>query len=176
MAKRPWGSVGALLVFISLSLLFFAWAMKHEPQPGKDDAEELTRIYDLEEFGRVEGSLLYTPKNYGFFNEHTIVVVEQFLEKGEPYGDQYILIKAGEELPESELAKMQDELADKNAEIRSKHEVQVYKSGKKAAEEWYVKKIAIQGDERYLSFIPIEAVNGEGFNFFTEGYERFKDF
>lgn len=176
MVKRLLMAAGALLGISFIGFLIFGAFMKHEPEPSKGDVEALVHLYDLEEFGPVEGSLLYTPNNWGFFNSHTIVVVEQGLGQGEQYGNQYILIKAGEKLAAPEKEKIEKGLNRLNAEVHSKHRLQAYKEGEKVAEEWYYKAVFTSGNEPYLSFIPIDAVDGQGFNFAEEGYTYFKDF
>lgn len=176
MVKRLLMATGALLVINFIGLLIFGVFMKHGPEPSKGEVEALAHLYDLEEFGPVEGSLLYTPNNWGFFNGYTIVVVEQALGQGEQYADQYVLIKAGEKLAANEKEKIEESLSGLNAEVHSKHRLQVYKEDGKVAEAWYYKAIFISGNEPYLSFIPFDAVDGEGFNFAEEGYSYFKDF
>lgn len=176
MGKRLLISMGALAAFVFLGFLIFVLMMEYEPAPSKRAVGELAHIYDLEKFGPVEGSLLYTPRNYGFFNEYNIVVVEQSLGEGNHYGHQYVLIKPAEELAKSEKEEIQKDLIDKNSDIRSKHKIQVYKNGEKVEEEWYFKEISVYDGEIHLSFIPIETINENRFNFFTEGYTEFKDF
>lgn len=176
MVKRLLIAVGSLLVTSFLGYLIFGVFMKHEPEPSKGKVEALAHLYDLEEFGPVEGSLLYTPNNWGFFNGYTIVVVEQALGRGDQYADQYVLIKAGEKLGANEKEKIEESLSSLHAEVHSKHRLQVYKEDEKVAEAWYCKVIFTSGNERYLSFIPVDAVDGQGFNFAAEGYTYFKDF
>lgn len=176
MAKRLLISFGALLAISLLGFRIFGLFMAYEPEPSKREAEALTHVYDLEEFGPVEGSLLYTPENWGFFNDYTIAIVEQQLGEGKAYADQYVLIKAGERLTENEKGELGKRLAGRNADVRSKHKTQVYQQGNKISEAWYYKTIFTSGNERYLSFIPMGADDGQGFNFSREGYTYFKDF
>lgn len=178
MAKR---FVLAMAAFISLIFgifLIYSYSMTNEAEPGKSAAEKLAGASDLEAFGAVEGAYLYTPKNYGFFNESAIYVVERNLGDSQNYDDKYVVIEAGEVLTEEERDSLKQKWAAEEFpnkyEIDSRHRIQVVEAGEVTREEWVYKVLFDVDGETYLSFRPAEGE--ERFNLSAAGYEQFRDF
>ncbi|WP_409251703.1 hypothetical protein V1502_16405 [Bacillus sp. SCS-153A] len=183
MGKKLLLLVSAVIALIIIGFLTFIFRLKYEPAPSSGKVEEMVDANDLVAFGDVEGSYLYTPRNYGYYNEKNIYIVEKSFGDGEQYDDHYVVIKQGEEItdnPKSLVEQINSKysLAKKLMDVRviSKHKIQVYKNNEKVKEEWFYKVTFAHGDDDYLSFIsPAEDVN-DRFNFFTKGYEQFLNF
>lgn len=157
--------------------------MAHDPSPSKHDAEELVHAYDLKKFGEMESSYLKTPKNFGFYNEQRIYVVEQALGDREEDGERYAVINSGEPLTAEEeklAAQYEEQLAaidpSEQARVISKHKVAVYQKGEMIQSEWLFKAVYGIDGKKGLSFVPLPFADNLAFNLFTEGYEQFEDF
>lgn len=184
MKKRLFLFFSSLIALITIGFLIFLFMFNYEPTPSKNNVEEMVSAKDLTEFGEVEGSYLLTPRNYGFYNKDSIYIVEQYLEKGKEYGEQYVIIEEGLELTDDDgqyinQIQAKDELRNDyigDLEVISKHRMTVYKNNEKVEENWLF-KITYKYDEDYfLTFLLPENIEEGRFNFFTEGYERFLQF
>ncbi|ANU09502.1 hypothetical protein A1A1_11987 [Planococcus antarcticus DSM 14505] len=184
MKKRLFIFFSSLIALLIMGYFIILFMFYYEPTPSKHNVEEMVSAKDLTDFGEVEGSYLRTPKNYGFYNKDSIYIVEQYLEKGEEYDKQYVIIEEGLELTDDDsqainqiLAK--DELQTdylSNLKVISKHRMTVYKNNEKVEESWLF-KITYKYDEDYfLTFLLPENIEEGKFNFFAEGYEQFLQF
>lgn len=184
MLKRFFIVLASVILVISAGFLIIRFMYMHEPTPNKADVEEMVKERDLTEFGRVEGSFLQTPKNYGFYNGDSIYIVEQYLDKGDEYGNQYVVIEEGEELTaEDDSAINQiktregfDDGYTDEFEVLSKHWMTVYKDNAEIETAWLYKIIYKYDGSYFLTFLLPEESDEDRFNFFTEGYEQFREF
>ncbi|WP_238937867.1 hypothetical protein AWH56_26730 [Anaerobacillus isosaccharinicus] len=71
MGKKLLFFFTAIIALIIIGFLTFIFMMKYEPTPRKGEVEEMVNANDLVEFGYVEGSYLYTPRNYGYYNDNS---------------------------------------------------------------------------------------------------------
>ena len=114
MKKRLVISFIAIATVPLLTLMFF---MKYEPTPSKRTVEKMVQVNNLQEFGDVEGSYLYTPRNFGYFNENNIFVVEKSLGEEQQYNNQYVVIKPAEKITEDDqqlVEKIQEDMTIDN--------------------------------------------------------------
>lgn len=184
MKKRLFIFLALLIALMISGYLIFLFMFYYEPIPNRNDVEELVGERNLVEFGKVEGSHLLTPRNYGFYNDESIYIVEQYLDKGGDYGNQYVVIKEGEHLTdEDEQALVQVNAKEAvhtgyldDFQVRSKHRMIVYKNNKKIEENWIFKVTYKYDGDYFLSFLLPEDTDEDRFNFFTEGYEQFQQF
>lgn len=184
MRKRFLMVLTGLAALFGIGWLVLLFLISYEPTPNKGEVEEMVGERDLVEFGEVEGSFLLTPRNYGYYNELNIFIVEQYLDKGREYGGQYVVIGEGADLTgedeeaisqiKAERALQEDYVGD--LQIISKHRMTVYKDDEKIEENWLYKITYLYEGQPYLTFmLPVN--EGENrFNFFTEGYEQFLQF
>lgn len=183
MGKKLLLLFSAIIALIIIGFVTFIFLLKYEPAPSIREVEEMVNAKDLVEFGDVEGSYLDTPRNYGYYSETKIYIVEKFFGKGDQYDDQYVVIKKGEEITDNpkllvEQIKSKYILSEglKDVQVISKHKIEVYKNKEKVKEEWFYKVTYAYDDENHLSFIsPAQDLNDK-FNFFTKGYEQFLNF
>lgn len=171
-----------LAVSVLLFSLFFlySFAMSHEPAPGKRHVEKTVRAYDLQKFGPIEGAFLHTPKNYVFYNNHRLYIVEQSFGNNEEFSDRYAVIESGEALfAEDETAfhffSQKENLLNGSA-YKSKHKMSIYQDGETIKEEWLLKAVFSSDEGKYLSFVPLANPGDSGFNLSVEGYKKFLDF
>lgn len=180
MGKKLLLLFSAIIVLIITGFLTFIFMLKYEPAPSIGEVEEMVNANDLVEFGDVEVSYLYTPRNYGYYNENNIYIVEKSFGEGEQFDDQYVVIKKGEVITDNpklllEQIKSKYTLSDglKDVQVISKHKIQAYKNKEKVKEEWFYKVTYAYDNDNFLS--PAQDVN-DRFNFFTKGYEQFLNF
>jgi|GEM_PF-4409965 len=184
MKKRLFFFFSSLIALVTTGYLLFLFVFYYEPTPSKINVEEMVSAKDLKKFGEVEGSYLQTPRNYGFYNKDSIYIVEQYLEKGKEYADQYVIIEEGLELMDDDgqainQIQAKDELQVDyvgDLEIISKHRMTVYKNNEKVEENWLFKITYKYDEEYFLTFILPENIEEGKFNFFAEGYEQFLQF
>lgn len=183
MIRRFFLLLSIATAVILVLFLSYRFSMAHAPSPNKHDAEELVHAYDLKKFGKMESSYLETPKNFGFYNEQCIYVVEQALGDREEYTDRYAVIDSGEPLTseEEKLAeqyKAQLSAIDPSEQVHiiSKHKVAVYQKGEMIQSEWLFKAVYGIDGKKGLSFVPLPFADNLAINLFTDGYEQFKDF
>ncbi|MDN7242230.1 hypothetical protein QWY14_10495 [Planococcus sp. N028] len=178
-----------LIVSAVLLVLFLSYTYTmlpgNDPTPSKHDAEKLVRAYDLKKFGSVESSYLHTPKNFAFYNEHHIYVVERALGRREEYVDRHAVIAIGEELTaaEEKLAEAYEDYLTstvpsiKEVRVLSKHEVTVYENGEEIHSEWLFKEVSVYEEQTILTFTTLQLnTDGSEINLFADGYEQFLDF
>lgn len=178
MKKRLYISFFAISISI-ICLLTFMFIMKYESTPSKRTVEKMVQASNLQEFGDVEGSYLYTPNNYAYFNINNIFVVEKSLSEEEQYNNQYVIIKPAEKITEEDqelVEKIQEDITTDSYNIKSRHKVIVYKNGKKVSEEFCLKIIFTYVESNHLSFVSLKEDDVYYFNFFTKGYNNFLDF
>ena len=162
---------GPVLCIGGILALCFIW--KYDPVPNKNEVEEMVGAGNLVEFGEVEGSYLLTPRNYGFYNDKNIYIVEQYLYRGGEYGNQYVLIGKGTELTDGDerainqvKSKFTKHGHYENSRVLSKHRMNVYKDKEKVREGWLFKVTFDYEDDHFLSFVLSEQVEEDSFNFF----------
>lgn len=184
MKRRFLIVLASLVALFAIGYLIMLFMFTYEPTPDKSEVEEMVNERDLVEFGEVEGSFLLTPRNYGYYDEESIYIVEQYLDKGKEYGNQYVVIERGVELTgEDEQAINQirareafQDSSSHDLQVISKHRMTVYKNNEKTEENWLF-KITYKYDGQYLlTFMLPETVEEDRFNFFTKGYEQFLQF
>lgn len=184
MRKRILMVLASLTALFGMSYLVLLFIVSYEPTPNQSDVEEMVHERDLVEFGEVEGSFLLTPRNYGYYDSENIYVVEQYLDKGGGYSNQYAVIEKGtaltdadepaiEELTATET--FQNEYVD-DFQVLSKHRVTVYKNEEKTEEHWFFKVSYKYDGDYFLTFVLPETNIENRFNFFAEGYEHFSQF
>jgi hypothetical protein len=173
-------SITAIIALFIIGFFTFMFMMKYEPTPSKNEVEEMVNTTNLVEFGDVEGSYLYTPRNYGYYNSNKIFVVEKSLGEEEQFNDQYVVIKEGDAITQDDqvlVEKMKNhgvsENQMKNIQVKSKHKILVYKNGETVIEDWVFKVTYSYQDESYLSFVSPKQDEIYKFNFFTKGYKQF---
>lgn len=171
------------LIIIGLLTFKFLKILFEEPTPNKSEVEEMVNVNDLVEFGNVEGSYLYTPKNFGYYNENCIYIVEKYLVNGEQYDDQYVVIKKGEKITSNDkllVKQIKREYSSsgrlKDVQVKSKHKVLLYKDNEKVKEDWFFKVVFAADGRKILSFVSPKQDANDKFNFFTKGYEQFLNF
>ncbi|TAA71719.1 hypothetical protein [Planococcus salinarum] len=184
MRKRFLMVLASLAALVGIGWLAMLFMISYEPTPNKGEVEELVGERDLAEFGEVEGAFLLTPRNYGYYDSENIYVVEQYLDKGGDYGNQYAVIEKGTALTESDEPAI-GELAAKETfqneyvedfQVLSKHRVTVYKNEEKTEEHWFFKVTYKYDGDYFLTFVLPEPAIENRFNFFAEGYEQFLQF
>ncbi|MFD1030163.1 hypothetical protein [Metaplanococcus flavidus] len=184
MKKRLVIVLASLIGLFTVGYLLMLFMFYYEPTPDKSDVEAMVNERDLQEFGEVEGSYLLTPRNYGYYNDHSIYIVEQYLDKGKEYGDQYVVIERGSELTEEDEPAIEKIQAREvfqsdhryDLQVISKHRMTVYKNGDKVEEDWLFKITCQYDGSYYLTFILPEKIEESRFNFSTEGYDQFLQF
>lgn len=185
MKKKLLISFIGIIVLSIIVFLTFIFMFKYEPTPSKRAVEKMVQVNNLEEFGDVEGPFLYTPKNYGYYNDNNIFIVEKFLGRKEQYNNQYVVINPAEEITENDQKLVKEiqislgieiSFGIESYNIKSKHKVIVYKNGEKVIEDWFFKITSTYNDYKYLSFVSPKQDNILFLNFFTKGYETFRDF
>ncbi|WP_422122302.1 hypothetical protein DHX103_10860 [Planococcus sp. X10-3] len=184
MKKRLFIVLASLAVLIGIGYLIMVFMFYYDPTPNKSDVENMVNERDLADFGEVEGAFLLTPRNYGYYNDDRIYLVEQYFDKGREYGDQYVVIDGGVEITgEDEQAiiriQAEEEFLDAytdDLQLISKHRMRVYKNDEKVMEDWLFKITYKYGEDYFLTFFLPETVGEDRFNFFTEGYETFLEF
>lgn len=166
-------------------ILFFAYNlyMLLEPTPNKNEVERMVHNKDLADFGKIEGSYLYTPNNYGFYDENRIYIVEQYFEEDKNYNSMYITIESGIEMTKEEQTaiekiKQKPEIKDNLNQVQfpSKHKVTLFENDEAVQEEWFVKAIYIYEGDMRLKFLPLDYDQFTRFNFSAEGYKKFESF
>ncbi|WP_407270413.1 hypothetical protein [Radiobacillus sp. PE A8.2] len=175
---------GPALCIVGVLAVWLIW--KYEPVPNKSEVEEMVGAGNLVEFGEVEGSYLFTPRNYGYYNDENIYIVEQYLDKGEEYGNQYVLIGEGIELMASDeqavnqvKSKYSEQILQshhENLQVLSKHQMSVYKDNEKVREAWLFKVTFDYDGAHFLSFVLPAQVEEDKFNFFEKGFEKLLQF
>lgn len=184
MVKRFFIVLASVMLVIAAGYLIMMFMFNYEPTPDKKDVEEMVKARDLVEFGEVEGSYLLTPRNYGFYNGDSIYIVEQYLDKGDEYGNQYVVIEEGVELkaeddPAIEKIKARERFQDgytDELQVLSKHRMTVYKDNEEIESTWLYKITCKYEGSYFLTFLLPEKTGEDRFNFFTEGYEQFREF
>lgn len=184
MGKRFLMVLAGLAALFGIGWLAMLFLISYEPTPNKGEVEEMVGERDLVEFGEVEGSFLLTPRNFGYYNERNIFIVEQYFDKGGEYGHQYVVIESGVKITEEdELANIrigaEEEFLDAyttDLRLLSKHRMSVFKNDEMVIEDWLFKVTYKYGEDHYLTFYLPEAAGEDRFNFFIEGYETFLEF
>ncbi|WP_033542053.1 hypothetical protein [Planococcus sp. CAU13] len=184
MLKRFFIVLASVILVIIAGFLIIRFIIMYEPTPNKADVEEMVKVRDLLEFGEVEGAYLLTPRNYGFYNGGSIYIVEQYLDKGGDYGDQYVVIEEGDELtaddePSINQIKAKEEFQNEyinDIQILSKHRMTVHKGAEEVESAWLFKITYKYDGSHFLTFLLPEKTGEGRFNFFTEGYEQFREF
>ncbi|MBB5180421.1 hypothetical protein HNQ44_001849 [Planomicrobium koreense] len=184
MKKRLWLFLAMLIGLIAIGILLVLFMFYYEPAPDRNDVEEMVSASNLEEFGEVEGSYLLTPRNYGFYNDDSIYIVEQYLHEGGDYGNRYVVIKEGiavtnDDEPAVDQIYAKGEVQDgylDDFQIRSKHQMIVYTDNEKIEEKWIFKVTYKYDGVYFLSFLLPEETEENRFNLFTEGYQQFLEF
>ncbi|RLQ91296.1 hypothetical protein [Planomicrobium sp. Y74] len=184
MRKRFLMVLAGLAAVVVVGYLAMLFIVIYEPTPNQGDVEEMVHERDLVEFGEVEGAFLLTPRNYGYYDSENIYVVEQYLDKGGDYGNQYAVIEKSTALTDADEPAI-GELTAKETfqndyvedfQVLSKHRVTVYKNEEKTAEHWFFKVIYKYDGDYFLTFVLPERATENRFNFFAEGYEQFLQF
>ena len=184
MRKRFLMVLAGLASVVAVGYLAMLFIFHYEPTPDQSDVEEMVHERDLVEFGEVEGAFLQTPRNYGYFDGENIYVVEQYLDKGGDYSNQYAVIEKGTALTDADEPAIeqlevketfQNESVD-DIQVLSKHRVSVYKNEEKTEEHWFYKVTYEYDGEYFLTFVLPEPAIDNRFNFFAEGYEQFLQF
>lgn len=184
MLKRFFIVLASVILAVIAGFLIIRFMYMYEPTPNKGDVEDLVKARDLVEFGEVEGSFLLTPRNYGFYNDERIYIVEQYLDKGEDYGNQYVVIEEGAEMtaedePAIEQIKAREGFNDgytNELQVLSKHRMAVHRDNEEIESTWLYKITYKYEGSYFLTFLLPEKTGGDRFNFFTEGYEQFREF
>lgn len=184
LVKRFFIVLASVILVVIAGFLTLRFMYIYEPTPNKGDVEEMVKARDLEEFGKVEGSFLYTPKNYSFYNDTSIYIVEQNLDKGQNYEDQFVVIEKGvaltdEDCPAISQIEAREGFNDgytEELQVLSKHQMTVYRDSEEIESAWLYKITFHSNDEYYLTFLLPEEKGEDRFNFFTEGYEQFRGF
>lgn len=180
MIKRLFIFFASLIALFSIGFLIFLFMFYYEPTPNKGDVEKMVSERNLLEFGEVEGSYLLTPRNYGFYNDGRIYIVEQYLDKGGDYDNQYVVIEEGIELTgddEQAINQIKNKfILQEDFQIISKYQMTVYKNNEITEEYWLFKITYKYDGEYFLSFLLPEYVDEDSFNFFADGYKQFLQF
>ncbi|RAZ77672.1 hypothetical protein [Planococcus halotolerans] len=184
MKKRFLMVLAGLAAVFVIGYLAMLFIVSYEPTPDQSDVEEMVHERGLVDFGEVEGAFLLTPRNYGYYDSENIYVVEQYLDKGGDYSNQYAVIEKGTALTDADEPAIEELTAKEtfqndyvdDFQVLSKHRVTVYKNEEKTEEHWFF-KVSYKYDGDYsLSFVLPETNIENRFNFFAEGYEQFLQF
>lgn len=184
MWKRFLMVLAGLVALFIVGYLVMLFMFTYEPTPDKRDVATMVSDRDLVEFGEVEGAFLLTPRNYGYFNDYRIFIVEQYLDKGGDYGDRYVVIDKGLELTEEDeeainQIRAQEGFRDgypEELQVLSKHRMRVYKDDEQVIEDWLYKITYKNDGDSFLTFMLPENDGQDRFNFFTSGYDQFLQF
>lgn len=184
MRKRFLMVLAGLAAVIVVGWLAMWFIATYEPTPDQREVEEMVHERDLVEFGEVEGAFLLTPRNYGYYDSENIYVVEQYLDKGGDYSDQYAVIEKGTALTEADGPAIAELTAKEpfqndyvgDFQVLSKHKVTVFKNEEKIQEHWFFKVTYQYDGEYFLTFVLSEPAIENRFNFFAEGYEQLLQF
>lgn len=150
--------------------------------PRGSKIEKFVEYSDLKKLGPVESGLLYTPKNYGYYNDNNIYIVEIYFgkDKGDYYDTSYIKIYKQEILNTADQSNMDKITAhlsvvgnSENVNLVGKNRVDVVENGKIIHSQWYYKVIYTAMDENQLAFI---SADFNRINTFNAGYERLFNF
>lgn len=179
MKRKILFSLTAIIILLVSGLLVFLFMMRYEPEPSKREVERMAGTKNLQKIGDVEGSFLYTPRNYGFYNEKNIIVVEKSFGEEEEYNNQYVAIKPGEEIGGGHLT-LEEKLRNlfpftDRIRVHSRHQVFVFKGGEMVREERFYKVTFAYQGQNYLSFVSAQQEE-ERFNFSIKGFEELQDF
>ncbi|WP_214828437.1 hypothetical protein [Exiguobacterium algae] len=175
MKKVMYLIAGGLIV---VSFGWWGWVMTNDPTPSKSEVQNLVRHFALEEFGDVEGDYFESPKNYAYFTDDHLYVVDRL----ENPIQSYVVIDRGKPislLAQDEVQRILDEyatVAQEDIEVTTTHQVTVFVAGSPPYTEQLIKVIVPYDDEKHLLFMSPDQMDRPRLNFFTGGYEMFSDF
>ncbi|MCT4786133.1 hypothetical protein ACFQO8_11980 [Exiguobacterium aestuarii] len=177
--KKVMYLIGGVFV-VSFGWWGLGWFMTYEPTPSKAEVENLVRHFALEEFGDVEGDYFESPKNYAYFTDNHLYVVDRL----ENPMQSYVVIDRGKPVPllaQDDVQRILDDyatetLAPEDLEVTTMHEVTVLVAGSPPYTEQLFKVTVSYDDKKHLSFVSPDQLDRHRLNFFTDGYEMFSDF